>query len=98
MSYSTLPVPCALFIQSIRYDPFIRTRGIHRHNPNGFTNFVQRKPQAVTVLAREERGNEPESWRNELLNAAAVAFGSAGSRQQCMQQFAGNFGVVLLDG
>src|SRR3954454_11489340 len=31
----------------IRYDPFIRTRGIHRHNPNGFTSFVAKKTASV---------------------------------------------------
>jgi hypothetical protein len=47
MTYSTLPAPCSRLIQSTRYDPIIRTRCNHRHNPNGFTNFVARKAQAA---------------------------------------------------
>src|SRR5882757_9596969 len=39
----------------------------------------------------------PNRERNESLNAAIAAFDSVRSRQQCMQQFAGNFCVVLLD-
>jgi hypothetical protein len=51
-----LPNPCFF----IRYHPFIRTRVIHRHNRNGFTNFVAKKTASGADAGRchgEKRRN-----------------------------------------
>ena len=93
MSYSTLPAPCSpAHIQITRYDPIIRTRGIHRHNPNGFTSFVAKKTASgARCWQREEAESRVKQW----YNAAVEEVYSAGSRQQCMQQFVRNRCVAL---
>src|SRR4051812_28084833 len=51
-SLSGVALPRALLlIQSIRYDLLIRSRGIHRHNPQSFTNFVAKKTASVPYAA-----------------------------------------------